>query len=93
MSLTKDDLNLIQQMLDTQKELFDEKLDRQRSMMMTDMRSLVRQELESIHDQIEKLKRTEDGDIRAMYGSFEKLRKDFKKLEARFVKFEKAASR
>lgn len=93
MSLTKDDLDLIQQMFDAQNELFDEKLDTQRSAIMFDVRIQLRQELEDIRERIDRLKMTEDEDIRMVFGDVEKLRKGFSKLELELAKCKKSPSR
>lgn len=83
--LTKDDLQQIQKMLDVQRESIlsevDEKLDMQRSKIMFEVRILLRQELDEIRERIDRLKVTEDEDIRMMNRDVEKLRKQLRKYE------------
>lgn len=106
--LTKDDLKQIKELvqpmfdaqsvlfnkkLEAQTGLFDEKLRAQRSAIMLDMRAMLREELQGIKADLQRLKNREDNDVRGLYEDFDKLRSEFKALESRFAKLEKMKSR
>lgn len=80
-------------MFDAQMGIFDEKLRAQRSALMLDMRAMLREELQGIKADLDRLKNREDNDIRGLYEDFDKLPTEFKVLESRFAKFEKLKSR